>query len=85
MAGLFADIMKARSVFGLPQLDNKINSAIYAAAIRNYTYFFYDVTVGNNGLPAGPDYDLVTGLGVPKGSAMGNRFFGLVYVVPPPS
>src|ERR1039458_2332403 len=30
MAGLFADIMKARSVFGPPQLDNKINSAIYA-------------------------------------------------------
>jgi subtilase family serine protease len=84
MAGLFADIMTARATFGLPQLDNNINLAIYAAAIRNYTYFFYDVTVGNNGLPAGPDYDLVTGLGVPKGSAMGNRFFGLVYVLPPP-
>ena len=27
---------------------------------------FHDITQGNNGYPAGPGYDLVTGLGTPK-------------------
>lgn len=29
-----------------------------------YTFYYFDVTSGNNGFAAGPGYDLVTGLGV---------------------
>jgi hypothetical protein len=35
------------------------------------------VVSGNNGFAAGPGYDLVTGIGVPYGTAAANRFFGL--------
>ncbi len=31
---------------------------------------FHDITQGNNGYPAGPGYDLVTGLGSPKGNLL---------------
>jgi hypothetical protein len=82
-AGLFADVMAARVSFGQPKFG-EMNGDLYAAAARTPgpprvdSYFFYDVTSGNNGHPAGPGYDLVTGLGVPVVSGMGNRFFGLV-------
>jgi subtilase family serine protease len=82
-AGLFADVMAARVSFGQPKFG-EMNSELYAAAARTPgppqvdSYFFYDVTSGNNGNAAGPGYDFVTGLGVSKASDMGNRFFGLV-------
>jgi subtilase family serine protease len=82
MAGIFADIMASRTAFSQPQLDNNLNSVIYAAVLRNYAYFFYDVTSGNNGFAAGTGFDLVTGLGVAKGAGMGNRLFGLIYAGP---
>ena len=31
---------------------------------------FHDITQGNNGYPAGPGYDLVTGLGTPKANLL---------------
>ena len=31
---------------------------------------FHDITVGNNGFPAGPGYDLVTGLGSPQANLL---------------
>ncbi len=76
-AGLFADIDAARVSFGKAKFTF-LNSSIYNAAASNYLYFFYDVTGGNNGYPAGPQFDLVTGLGVSAGPAMANRFFGLI-------
>lgn len=36
------------------------------AASATYAASYHDVTTGNNGLPAGTSYDLVTGLGTPK-------------------
>jgi hypothetical protein len=31
---------------------------------------FHDIVAGNNGYPAGPGYDLVTGIGSPIGWAL---------------
>jgi hypothetical protein len=39
--------------------------ALYALASASYTTYFNDIQIGNNGFPAGPGYDLVTGLGSP--------------------
>ena len=37
-----------------------------AAPAAAYSANYHDITTGSNGLPAGPGYDLVTGLGSPK-------------------
>ncbi len=76
-AGLFANIDTARASFGKAKLTF-LDPTIYNAAASNYNYFFYDVMTGNNGYPAGFEFDLVTGLGVSSGPAMANRFFGLI-------
>ena len=76
-AGLVADIDAARVSFGKAKFTF-LNPSLYNAAASNYNYFFYDVTSGSNGYPAGPLFDLVTGLGVSAGPAMANRFFGLI-------
>ena len=34
---------------------------------------FHDITTGNNGYPAGPGYDLVTGIGSPRGQQLLHR------------
>ena len=80
-AGIYANVMTARVSFGKPKFGF-MNPSLYQAARNNYAYFYFDVTSGNNGLPAGTGYDLVTGLGVSKAAAMANRFFGLIYNVP---
>ncbi|MGA2724768.1 MAG: S8 family serine peptidase [Bryobacteraceae bacterium] len=76
-AGLFADIDTARVSFGKAKFTF-LDPTIYNAAASNYNYFFYDVTSGDNGYPAGFEFDLVTGLGNSSGPAMANRFFGLI-------
>lgn len=75
-SGLVADIDSARVTFGKSKLTY-LNSEFYAAAAYNYGYYFYDVKVGYNGYFAGPQYDLITGLGVSSGKAIGSRFFGI--------
>jgi len=75
-SGLVADIDTARVAFGKAKLTY-LNSEYYAAAAYNYNYYFFDVTTGYNGYYAGPQYDLITGLGVTNGKAMGSRFFGI--------
>ena len=75
-AGLYADINTARVSFGKAKFTF-LNPGLYAAAAYNYNYFFYDVTSGNNGYAAGPQFDLVTGLGNTTGKDVANRFFGL--------
>jgi subtilase family serine protease len=77
-AGLFADITTARVAFGQAKFSF-LNNSLYRGATSNYPYFYFDVLTGNNGLPAGPGFDLVTGLGVSKIIAMANRFFGLIF------
>jgi subtilase family serine protease len=82
-AAMYANILTARVSFGQPKFG-EMNTDLYSAAARTPgpplvdSYFFYDITSGNNGFPAGPGYDLVTGLGASKPTDMGNRFFGLV-------
>ncbi len=76
LAGLVADIDTARLSFGKSKLTF-LNPGVYQAASSNYNYFNYDVTIGSNGYPAGFQFDLVTGLGVPTGKNLANRFFGL--------
>ena len=68
--------MTARVSFGKGKFGF-LDGELYDAFKANFPYFYYDVLTGNNGYPAGTGYDLVTGLGVSKGPAMGNRFFGL--------
>jgi subtilase family serine protease len=80
-AGLFAQIINARATFGQDTIQY-FNPPVYAAALRSYAYFFFDVTSGNNGYPAGIGYDLVTGLGVSNAADMANRFFGLIFNLP---
>jgi len=75
-AGLVANIDTARVSFGKSKLTF-LNTGVYAAAAGNYNYFLYDVTSGNNGYPAGFQFDLVTGLGNMTGKTLANRFFGL--------
>jgi len=75
-SGLVADLDKARVGFGKAKFSY-LNIDLYGAAAGNYPYFYYDITSGNNGYPAGPGYDLVTGLGNLTGKNAGNRFFGL--------
>jgi PKD repeat protein len=45
-----------------------LNPALYAIAAvpSSYSRDFHDVTQGNNGYPAGPGWDPVTGLGTPR-------------------
>jgi uncharacterized repeat protein (TIGR03803 family) len=45
---------------------------------------FHDVTTGNNGYPAGPGYDLVTGIGTPVANNLVPDLAGLTYVPVPP-
>ena len=78
LAGLVADIDTARVSFGkAPLTYANFNTLMYAAANSNYNYFVFDITSGNNGYPALLKFDLVTGLGVPNGKNVANRFFGL--------
>ena len=77
-AGLFAQIIAARTTFGQDYIPY-FNPPIYAAALRSYPFFFWDVTSGTNGYSAGTGFDLVTGLGVSNAADMANRFFGLIY------
>jgi len=78
-AGLFAQIIAARHTFGQATIPS-FNPPMYAGAVRNYPYFFFDIVSGNNGYSAGIGFDLVTGLGVSNIAAMANRFFGLIFV-----
>ena len=58
------------------------NGALYAAAHSAYAADFNDVTSGDNsfggvgGFSAGPGYDMATGLGSPKGSALMSAMCG---------
>jgi subtilase family serine protease len=82
-AGLLANIDAALVSFGKPVIT-ALTPSLYKAATANYNYFFYDVTSGNNGYAAGPQFDLVTGLGNLTGKDAANRFFGLIPVTEPP-
>jgi subtilase family serine protease len=54
------------------------NPALYQAAAHDYPLYFNDVTQGTNsigfgGFPAGPEYDMATGLGTPQAAALSGK------------
>jgi len=66
-AGLIADIDAARVTFGKAPLTCD-NSTARCMALPNHNAVGYH---------AGTRFDLITGLGVPDGKAIGSRFFGI--------
>jgi len=86
MAGIFADLDTARTTvvptfLRKPKLAgsasaSNVNNGLYLKYAGHntgnpYAFYYFDVLTGNNGLPAGPGYDLVTGLGVLNASHAG--------------
>jgi len=65
-AGLISIADQGRTLLGGQPLNgpNQTLSGLYSAI--DYTNNYHDITVGNNGFPAGPGYDLVTGIGSPR-------------------
>lgn len=65
LAGLLAVANQGRSLRGLPSLSGPTQTLpmLYRAPDN----LLVDVTGGSNGFPAGPGFDLASGLGVPKG------------------
>ena len=54
-----------------------IDPAIYPLGLGSgYATAFHDITSGNNGFPAVPGYDLVTGWGSPNGAGLINALTG---------
>ena len=67
-AGMIAIADQGAALLGKGSLDSDqvhSGSLQHQHLIRVY-FAYHDVTTGNNGLPAGPGYDLVTGIGTPK-------------------
>jgi autotransporter-associated beta strand protein len=62
-AGLIAIADQGRSLLTLGSLDGPTQTlpALYGLPASDY----HDITTGNNGYPAGPGYDYVTGIGTP--------------------
>jgi subtilase family serine protease len=71
-AGIVAQIQNARLAAGKAEFNvSNLGPDLYTAAGGVfYHYRYYDVTAGNNGLAAGPGFDLVTGFGVALGPAL---------------
>ncbi|MGZ3300197.1 MAG: pre-peptidase C-terminal domain-containing protein, partial [Isosphaeraceae bacterium] len=69
-AGLIGIADQGRALFGGKALDgpNQTLPGLYSAI--DYTNNYHDITVGNNGYPAGPGYDLVTGIGSPRANGI---------------
>ena len=79
-AGIFAVDMQARGGKFLHQINGDLyvrgchGTGDCVAPGQINPYFFFDVLVGNNGFPAVPGYDLVTGMGVAFGKSMGGLY-----------
>jgi subtilase family serine protease len=71
-AALVAIANQGRALAGRASLDGSSQTiyALYAMAQGSYATYFHDVIGGGNGYYANPGYDLATGLGTPKASAV---------------
>ena len=67
-AGLIAIVNQERVAFGDSILDGPTQTLPLLYSLPSGD--FHDITTGNNGFPAGPGYDLVTGLGTPIAPAV---------------
>ena len=66
-APLFAGVMALANQFNNGAKLGDIHKFIYSPIYNNaFLNFYRDSKSGNNGYPAKPGYDMVTGLGVPK-------------------
>jgi hypothetical protein len=77
-AALIAIADEARAAANKPSLDGPTQTLPALYQLPNNDY--HDITTGNNGYPAGPGYDLVTGRGTPIAS----RVVGDLWGQPPP-
>jgi subtilase family serine protease len=67
-AALVALTDQGLALQGQPSLGGRsqlLPALYHLAQSGSYSSYFHDITQGNNGYPAGPGYDLVTGLGTP--------------------
>ncbi|MBV8318031.1 MAG: S53 family peptidase [Planctomycetaceae bacterium] len=73
-AGLIAITNQMRVANGGTTLDGPTQTlpALYNlySDPATYSLCFHDITTGNNGFPASPGYDLVTGIGTPKANLL---------------
>jgi subtilase family serine protease len=87
MAGMTAIVDQGRIIDGGATLSsNQLQTELYAIHTTTPTDF-HDILHGNNGYPAGPGYDLVTGLGSPNGASLVPDLanYGLTPNTPPTS
>ena len=83
-AAMLADTLSSRA--GAPLGLGNILPALYASAADQVSPGFADVTLGHNGLfEASSGYDQVTGLGVPRWSALGPDLLATSPGAPAPS
>ncbi len=76
-AGLIAIADQGTSSLGHGTLDNiSADAWLYNIDSGWGSFAFHDVATGNNGYPAGPGYDLVTGLGTPKAAVIATGLSG---------
>ena len=82
-AGLVAIANQGRASIGLGALDGVTQTLPRLYSLNSAD--FHDITSGNNGLPAGPGYDLVTGIGTPIANKLvpdlagGNKIAGTIF------
>jgi hypothetical protein len=62
-----------RAARALPAIGSSLNPAIYSIAASDAATAFNDITAGSNSHPALTGYDLATGWGTPKASALVSR------------
>jgi subtilase family serine protease len=78
-AGLIAIADQGRALQGESSLDGATQTLPKLSSLPPSD--FHDVTTGNNGYPAGPGYDLVTGLGSPMANLLVPALAG--FAIPP--
>ncbi len=67
-AGIIAIADQDRAQLGLGTLDGATQTLPKLYSLPPSA--FHDITTGNNGFPAGPGYDLVTGIGTPQAQVL---------------
>jgi subtilase family serine protease len=71
IGGMFADANELRESLGMPLLGSAANAKMYSAYQQNPTFYFHDITGGNNTKhSATKGFDLATGMGTPNMDAL---------------